>query len=85
MACAMLDASPLSSTGWNLAMAHAPFIQARCPRRSNPDDITPNELFFGIKPDLSAIRVFGAACICTRSQESQKVLFFNHMHSEVSS
>ena len=59
MAFAMLDASPLSSTGWNLAMAHATFIQARCPRRSNQGNITPYEQFFGVKPDLSSL----ATCI----------------------
>ena len=62
MAFAMLDASPLLSTGWNLAMAHATFIQARCPRRSNQGNITPYEQFFNVKPDLSSLRVFGSTC-----------------------
>jgi hypothetical protein len=33
-----------------------------CPRRSNENSITPFEAFFGDKPDLSDVRVFGCVC-----------------------
>ena len=57
MAFSMLDASPLSSTstGWNLVMAHATFIQARCPLRSNPGNITLYENVFGFKADTTSL------------------------------
>ena len=44
---------------WDLAFDHAVFILDRCPRRSNQSSITPFEAFFGVKPDLSDIRIFG--------------------------
>ena len=77
MAFAMLDASPLSSTGWNLAMAHATFIQARCPRRSNQGNITPYEQFFNVKPDLSSLRVFGSICYF-HIPKDQRTIFQAH-------
>ena len=54
--------SQLSWGYWPLTSAAARMIMNRLPRASNPGRLTPYELYFGRKPDLSSLRVFGCLC-----------------------
>ena len=49
---------------WDYAFDWAQYILDRCPRRSNAhtNSITPFEAFFGQKPDLKDILIFGCLC-----------------------
>ena len=40
----------------------ATYVLDRCPRKSNQHNIIPFEAYFGEKPDLRDIRVFGCLC-----------------------
>ena len=44
---------------WPLTSATARMILNRLPRSTNPGGMTPYEVYFRIKPDLSSFRVFG--------------------------
>ena len=62
MAFAMMMHAGKPKTWWHWAFDWATYVLDRCPRRSNENSITPFEVFFGSKPDLAGIRIFG--CIC---------------------
>ena len=52
MEYAMLEQSGKPKTMWHFAFNAAAFTLDRCPRHSNPGNITPHEAFFGEKPDV---------------------------------
>ena len=58
----MLKAAEQSVRLWHYAFQAACFVMDRSPRRSNVNSITPFEAFFGRKPDLSTLRIFGCLC-----------------------
>ena len=62
MAFAMMLHAGKPKTWWHWAFDWATYVLDRCPRRSNENSITPFEAFFGDKPDLSDLRIFGCVC-----------------------
>jgi hypothetical protein len=62
MADAMLFYSGLPQSCWGLAILYANYIRNRCPTSSNPNFKTPYEMLYGVKPDLSHIKIFGSPC-----------------------
>lgn len=71
-ALSMLLAAGLERKYWNEAILAANYIKNRCPTSAYGRqfiDKTPGELWYGKKPDLSHIRVFGSIC-------------YNHIPSE---
>jgi hypothetical protein len=60
MAHAMRSAADMSLCFWGLAWEMAVYVRNRCPTRANPNNITPYQRWFGVEPDLSHLRVFGA-------------------------
>ena len=75
MAFAMLFHAKKPKSWWDYAFDWALYLLDRCPRRSNVNCITPFEAFFGVKPDLQDIRIFG--CICYALVHPQ-----DHLHLE---
>ena len=74
MAFAMLAHSK-QPKGWLCyAFDWAVFVLSRCPRKSNQHSITPFEAFFGEKPDLKDLRIFGCFCFALIHPEDQKHL-----------
>ena len=73
MGFAMIFHAKKPRAWWHWAFDWATYILNRCPRRSTNNSITPFEAFFGEKPDLADIRVFG--CICY-----PVVLLSDHKH-----
>uniref|UniRef100_A0A5S6QQU2 Integrase catalytic domain-containing protein n=1 Tax=Trichuris muris TaxID=70415 RepID=A0A5S6QQU2_TRIMR len=59
--CMLLDAG-LHNRFWGEAVRSAAYLQNRMPSRSI--DKTPYELFFGRKPELGHVRVFGSKVFC---------------------
>ncbi len=59
MTRSMLKEANLDSRFWARALKTAVFIRNRCLTSANHQQITPYELFFGKKPDLSRVRIFG--------------------------
>lgn len=55
----MLCASSLPKTSWAEAVAIVCYVRNRCPTRSLSNNITPYEAFFGHKPSVGHLRVFG--------------------------
>ena len=62
MAFAMLYHAKKPKSWWDYTFDWALYILDRCPRRSNINCITPFEAFFGVKPDLQDVRMFGCVC-----------------------
>jgi len=58
----MLKSSNTPNTMWGQAALSAIFLLNRLPTSSNPGFITPFEMFYGDKPDLSKIRAWGSEC-----------------------
>ena len=61
-AFSMLKAAEQSVRFWHYAFQAACFVMDRSPRRWNVNSITPFKAFFGRKPDLSTLRIFGCLC-----------------------
>ena len=59
MACSMLFGSKLPMKLWPQAISAALYLKNRIPHSNIPADTTPYELWFGIKPSLSHLRIFG--------------------------
>jgi hypothetical protein len=62
MARAMLIDANLRDYFWPFAVLAACHIKQRVPHNSLPTNITPFQLWFGHKPDLSHLRPFGTHC-----------------------
>ena len=56
----MLESKKLAANLWDEAMNSASYIQNRVPHSSVKGN-TPFEAYFGHKPDVSNLRVFGSA------------------------
>ena len=54
--------SKLTKSFWPYAFLAACYLRNRLP---NQGDKTPHELFFGVQPDVSMLRVFGCPCYVT--------------------
>ena len=62
MACAMLIDTNLRDYFWPFAVLTTAHIKQRVPHSSIPPNITPFQLWFNHKPDLSHLRPFGSKC-----------------------
>lgn len=61
----MLLASGTERKFWNEAVLAASYIKNRCPTSAlgkQFNDKTPAEIWYGFKPDLSNLRIFGSNC-----------------------
>lgn len=63
MARSMLKEASLPETIWLEALQTANYLRNRCETRSLQEDITPFEAFWGIKPNLQHLRVFGCRAV----------------------
>ena len=79
MAFAMIHHVQKPKNWWDYAFDWAAYVLDRCPRRSNAQNITPFEAFFGVRPDLKDVKVFG--CLCYALVHSQDHLTWNLQHS----
>ena len=71
---AMLESSGLPHKYWNLAYDTAVYLRNRSPTSSLPNVSTPYEAWFGSKPNVAHLRVFGeAACALVPSQLRKKL------------
>lgn len=73
----MLRASGIDWKFWNEAVLAANYLKNRCPTRAFGKqfiDKTPAEIWFGSKPDLSTIRIFGSICYNHIPDENRKKL-----------
>ena len=59
---------------WAEAVYTAAYIRNRLPNNRTGSDVTPHELWFGTKPDVSHLRVFGSAAF-VRIPESKRKKF----------
>ncbi|GBE87258.1 Retrovirus-related Pol polyprotein from transposon TNT 1-94 [Sparassis crispa] len=72
-ALCMLQEANMSSGFWPEAHAYASLVCNRSPTRALVES-TPNEKFYGKKPDVSTLRIFGACCHVRVPPESRKKL-----------
>lgn len=77
MARAMLIDAEFSDWFWPFAIQTAVHIKNRVPHKALPKDVTPFQLWFGSRPDLSHIRPFGAHCT-SRIVKSVDLKKFEH-------
>ena len=75
MAFAMLCHAKKPKSWWDYAFDWATYVLDRCPRKSNQHNITPFEAYFGKKPALKDIGVFGCLCFALVHPE-------DHLHLE---
>jgi len=68
---AMLAAHNLPLFLWPEAVAYATFLKNRSPTRALVDPITPDEAFWGKKPDVSTLQEFGSPCWVLRQDGKQ--------------
>lgn len=59
IARSLLAEASLPKQFWSLALLYATYLRNRLPTSSNPNNITPHEAFFGYKPNLSFLKIFG--------------------------
>ena len=72
MARTMLFGANLPNKLWTEAISAAVYLKNRLPHSSLRGDITPHEMWFGIKPSLSHLRVFGCAAHTHIPEERRK-------------
>ena len=72
MARTMLFGANLPSKLWTEAVSTAVYLKNRLPHSSLRGDITPHEMWFGTKPSLSHLRVFGCAAHTHIPEERRK-------------
>ena len=73
----MLHEAKLPDTFWGEALCTVVYTLNRTPRSANPG-ITPYEAFFGIKPDVSNLRIFGSLAY-VHVQKDKRGQFGSHM------
>lgn len=76
-ALAMLVAGGLDRKFWNEAISTANYIKNRCPTSAFGKQFinkTPAELWYGKRPDISNIRIFGSICYNHIPAEKRKKL-----------
>jgi len=66
---AMLVTAQLPMTYWGEAALTAAYLQNLTSTRTLPTGITPFEVFFGRKPDVSHLRVWGTRCFAMVPEE----------------
>src|SRR5579859_6935756 len=72
MARTMLFGANLPNKLWTEAVSTAVYLKNRLPHSSLRGDITPHEMWFGTKPSLSHLRVFGCAAHAHIPEECRK-------------
>src|SRR5437667_6315511 len=72
MARTMLFGANLPNKLWAQAVSTAVYLKNRLPHSSLRGDITPHEMWFGIKPSLSHLHVFGCAAHTHVPEERRK-------------
>jgi len=68
----MLFGANLPNKLWTEAVSTAVYLKNRLPHSSLRGDITPHEMWFGTKPSLSHLRVFGCAAHAHIPEERRK-------------
>ena len=66
---AMLVTTQLPMTYWGKAALTAAYLQNLTSMSTLPSGITPFEVFFGRKPDVSHLRVWGMQCFTMVPEE----------------
>jgi hypothetical protein len=61
-ALAMLHEAKMKLPFWPEAHEYAAYTQNQSLSSTIPDHKTPNDLFHGRRPDVSALRIFGSKC-----------------------
>ena len=72
MALAMLLTADLPIEFWGAAMLHACFLKNRLPHKGLDINRTPYEMWFGQKPDLKRLKVFGCTAFCILDNDQRK-------------
>lgn len=72
---AMLLESKLSKEMWGEAILCATYLLNRSPTSSLRDNVTPAEIFYGLKPDLKNLRIFGCLAYHHIPKQKQKGKF----------
>src|SRR5208282_3467238 len=72
MARTMLFGANLPNKLWAEAVSTAVYLKNRLPHSSLRGDVTPHEMWFGIKPSLSHLRIFGCAAHVHVPEERRK-------------
>lgn len=67
----MLGDSGLPKRFWAEVLHTAVYIRNRCPSSSLPHDLTPMEIWSGVKPDVSHLRVFGSVVFAHVSSDER--------------
>ena len=60
MARTLLDTAKLTLSYWSFAVTCAVYIINRLPSKTNPNNKSRHEMFYGTKPDMSHLKTFGA-------------------------
>lgn len=68
----LLADSDLPASYWGYAALYAAHVRNRIPTTTLPRNMTPYERFYGAKPDLSLLRVFGCLCFPIIPKELRK-------------
>lgn len=71
---AMLAASGVDKKFWGEALYTAVYVLNRSPSVAVQGDITPFEAWYGKKPDVSNLRVFGSQCFAHKPKQLRKKL-----------
>ena len=66
---AMLTTAQLPMTYWGKAALTAAYLQNLTSTSTLPNGVTPFEVFYGRKPDISHLRVWGVRCFAMVPQE----------------
>ena len=74
MARSMLSDAGLPNTYWGDAILHAAWIVNRIPTRALEGDITPYKSFYGVKPSLANLRIFGCKAYVHIPDEKRRKL-----------
>ena len=72
LAFAMLCHARKPKSWWDYAFDWATYVLNRCPRKSNQHNITPFEAYFGEKPDLKDLRIFGCFALLNLEPRAQR-------------
>ena len=77
---ALLSNSNLDSRFWSFALRHSVYVKNRLPHSHHQFKVSPFEAYTGRRPDLSNIRVFGAA-VRVRKPGRRPTKLSNHTYS----
>jgi len=71
---AMIIQAKVPKTFWAEAIATAVYVRNRVPTSSHKQSTTPYEIWYGVKPDLSHLRVFGCVAYAHIPEELRRKL-----------